>query len=124
MSLQYCTSSRACIVHSRFCSTYRRALYPLLLLILSLRSFDVLHAQLQLVTVLLPQSLQLPKNNNVRVQEPIHALPHTRLLVLVQLAVLNTARGNAFAETCVGQGVDGLISLAFTHLKLRRQGVK
>jgi hypothetical protein len=54
---------------------------------------------------LLPQPLQLPQHHQIRIQKPIHALPHARLLVFVQLAVLDVARGYAFAEAGVGQGV-------------------
>lgn len=52
-----------------------------------------------------PQSLQLPQHNHIRVQEPVHALPHAGLLVLVQLSVLDVASGDAFAEAGVGEGV-------------------
>jgi hypothetical protein len=54
---------------------------------------------------LLPQPLQLPQNHQVRIQKSIHTVPHTGLLVLVQLAVLHVASGYAFAETGVGEGV-------------------
>jgi len=50
-----------------------------------------------------PQPLQLPQHNHIRIQEPIHTLPHARLLVLVQFARLDGTRGDAFAETCVGE---------------------
>lgn len=59
---------------------------------------------------LLPQPLQLPQHHQIRIQKPIHALPHTRLLVLVQLAVLDVARGYAFAKACVGERVDCCIA--------------
>jgi hypothetical protein len=54
---------------------------------------------------LLPQPLQLPQYNHIRIQEPIHTLLHTRLLVFIQFAVLDVARGDAFAETGIGEGV-------------------
>lgn len=55
---------------------------------------------------LTPQPLQLPQNNHVRIQKPIHALAHTRLLVLVQLARLDGACRDALAETGIGQGMN------------------
>jgi hypothetical protein len=54
----------------------------------------------------LPQLLQLPHDDKVRIEEAVHALPHAGLLVLVELAVLNSASGNALAEAGVGQGVN------------------
>lgn len=59
-----------------------------------------------------PQSLQLPQHNHIRIQESVHTLPHTWLLVFIQFAVLNGPRGDALAETCVGQGVYGYIDHA------------
>lgn len=56
---------------------------------------------------LLPQPLQLPQHNDIRVQESVDALPHAGLLVLVELSVLDRTGGDAFAETCVCQTVDG-----------------
>lgn len=52
------------------------------------------------------QPLQLPQHNNIRIQEPIHALPHTRLLVFIQLPVFDSAGWDAFAETGVCETVD------------------
>jgi hypothetical protein len=49
-----------------------------------------------------PQPLQLPQYNHIRIQEPIHTLPHTRLLVFIQFARFDGTRGDTFAETCVG----------------------
>ncbi len=56
--------------------------------------------------MLTSQPLQLPEHNEVRVQESVNTLPHARLLVLVELAVLDGAGGDAFAETCVCEAVD------------------
>ena len=61
------------------------------------------------VECLLPQLLQFPHDDKVRIEEAVHALPHTGLLVLVELAVLDGARGNALAEAGIGQGVDSCV---------------
>jgi hypothetical protein len=53
-----------------------------------------------------PQPFQLLQHNQVCIQKPIHALPHTRLLVLVQLTFLDRAARDAFSETCIGKAVD------------------
>jgi hypothetical protein len=50
----------------------------------------------------LPQPLQLPHNDIIRIQEAIHTLPHTRLLVFIQLPILDIAAGYAFAEAGIG----------------------
>ena len=63
-----------------------------------------------------PQPLQLPQHNHVRIQEPVHTLPHTWLLVFIQFAVLNGPRGDALAETCVGQGVYGRLNPSLLSL--------
>jgi hypothetical protein len=60
-----------------------------------------------LCRTLLPQPLQLPQHDKVRIQEAVDALPHTGLLIFVELSVLDRAGGDAFAETCVCQAVDG-----------------
>lgn len=57
-------------------------------------------------TALTSQFLQRLQHHNIGVQKSIHALPHAWLFVLVQLAVLDCACGNAFAETYVCEGVD------------------
>jgi hypothetical protein len=62
---------------------------------------------------LLPQSLQLPQHHQIRIQKPIHALPHTRLLVLVQLPVLDVAARYAFSEACVCEGVYRCATLVY-----------
>jgi hypothetical protein len=56
-------------------------------------------------SALSPQSLQLPQHDHIRIQKPIHTLPHARLLVLVQFAGFDGTRGDAFAEARVGEGV-------------------
>jgi hypothetical protein len=61
---------------------------------------------------LLPQPLQLPKHNDVCVQEAVDTLPHARLFVFIELSVLDRAGGDAFAETCVCQAVDGCNSVS------------
>ena len=53
-----------------------------------------------------PQPLQLPQHHQIRIQKPVHALPHARLLVFIQLAVLDAARGDALAEARVCEAVD------------------
>ncbi|KAF2446162.1 PDT-domain-containing protein [Karstenula rhodostoma CBS 690.94] len=58
-------------------------------------------------TTLPPQPLQLPQNNQIRIQKPIHTLPHTRLLVLIQLPALHPASRDALLEADVRQGMDG-----------------
>jgi hypothetical protein len=58
-------------------------------------------------TNLPPQPLQLPQHNQIRIQKPIHALPHAGLLVFVQLSVLHAASGDALLEAGVCQAVDG-----------------
>jgi hypothetical protein len=55
--------------------------------------------------ILLPQSLQFLHNHIVRVQKSIYTLPHARLLVFVQLAILDVARGYALSEACISEGV-------------------
>lgn len=52
-----------------------------------------------------PHTLQLSQHQEIRVQEPIYALSHTRLLIFIQFRVLDVARGYAFPETSVGKGV-------------------
>jgi hypothetical protein len=54
---------------------------------------------------LLPQPLQLPENHQIRVQKPVYTLPHARLFVFVQFGVLDVARGYAFSEAGIGEGV-------------------
>jgi hypothetical protein len=56
-------------------------------------------------TLLLPQPLQLPQHNHVRIQKPVDALSHAGLLVFVQFAILDVAARYAFAEAGIGEGV-------------------
>jgi hypothetical protein len=58
------------------------------------------------VICLLPHPLQLLQHHQIRIQEPIHALPHARLLVFIQCALLYRAAGDAFPEACIGEAVD------------------
>lgn len=53
-----------------------------------------------------PQPLQLPQHHQIRVQKPINALPHTRLLVFIQRAVLDPAARDALLEAHVGERVN------------------
>ena len=55
----------------------------------------------------------MPNDGHIRIHVPIDAIPHTRLLApAIQLARRDLAR-DAFPETHVGEGVDGLLDLGF-----------
>lgn len=63
--------------------------------------------QLAYTPRLLPQSLQLLKYHQICIQKPIHALPHARLLIFVQLTLLNCTCGNAFLEAGIRKTMNG-----------------
>ena len=54
---------------------------------------------------LLPEPLQLPQHHQICIQKSIDALSHTRLLIFVQLRILNIPGGYTFAEAYIGEGV-------------------
>ena len=71
-----------------------------------------------------PQPLQLPQHHQIRIQKPVHTLPHARLFVLVQLAVLDAARGDALAEARVCEAVDGYFTTLVSKGRKEEKGGK
>lgn len=67
---------------------------------------------------LLSQLLQFPQNHQIRIQEPVYTLPHTRLLIFIQRALLHLTRRYAFSETRVGEGVNRYTQLSLAYFLL------
>lgn len=112
MRPQYCTSSTdpyiGCIVQlpsllrcQRYSIVHQSLVANLVVPSLPCHIPSLLHRPLQ--------PLQLFQHDQVRIEKPVHALPHARLLVLVELSVLDRAAGNALLEACIRQAVNGYV---------------
>ena len=62
-------------------------------------------ALLQLSSLLIPHIVQMLNDREIRIQEPIHTILRTSLLVLIKLSASNCPR-DAFLPADIGEGVN------------------